>query len=198
MSDENSPPTHTPKQESAFNLFFDRIYQIAETLEAEHKAFKLLLERQVALRGTILTYHLVTEQLIIQEITRLKNLNAIRLPKRINRMGYAEKLQLLPRQIAYASIRKGLAELNEIRNLMAHDLNFVPELKDIPAIIACLQPYFVEDQRRKPKDLEGNLRIFVKLSIGIFAARSGKTRSEIDKFIQSFPKTRNLFSRLID
>jgi hypothetical protein len=198
MTDDANFSGITKEQEKAFALFFDRIYLIAQTLEDEQKEYNKLLEKQVALRGTILTYHLVTEQLVTQELSRLKNLKLIHLKKRIDKMGYMEKLQALPRQIAYASIRKGLKELNEIRNRMAHDLEFVPSLTDIPLIIGCIKPFFEDSLDRKPKDLEGNLHFFLKISIGIFAARSGNTRHQIDKFIKSFPGTRKLLKRVIE
>jgi hypothetical protein len=197
MSDDNNPTSLTPKQENALVLFFDSVVNIAETLGNEHKEYNKLLEKQVALRGTILTYHLVTEQLITQELNRLKNLNQVVIQKRIDKMVYAEKVKSLPRQIAYASIRKGLKELNDMRNKMAHDLNFVPQMTDVPALISCVHSCFDEMPKRRPKDLEGNIKFFLKLCIGIFVSRNGKTRDLIDKFITQYPATRKGFKRLI-
>lgn len=197
MSDDNNPTALAPKQENALALFFDHILSITETLDNEHKHYNELLEKQVALRGQILTYHLVTELLITQELNRLKNLNQITIQKRVDKMVFAEKLRSLPRQIAYASIRKGLKELNDVRNKMAHDLNFVPAMTDVPALIACVHSCFDEMPKRRPKDLEGSIKFFLKLCIGIFASRNGSTRDLIDKFISQYPATRNAFKRLI-
>lgn len=194
MSEDSVPSPFTPQQEKGMSLAFGRLMKFFETLDAEHKQYDKLLESQVALRGTILTYHLVTEQLISQELMGLGKHTMIQ----IRKMTYAGKLRVLPRRIAYTKIRKGLKELNGIRNRMAHDLDYEPTLSDIPVIVAYVQWIFEDLPKRKPHDFEGVLRQFVRFSIAIFASRSGAPRTQIDKLTRKFPRFKELFKRLID
>jgi hypothetical protein len=172
-------------------LFIGRLERIGEIVKSEKKVYNELLSKQTALRGNILTYHLITERLINKELSRLKS------STEINKMTYAKKLQALPRHVAFKELRKGLKQLNIIRNKMAHDLDFEPEMKDITIIINCNEPYYKDSPRKLPKTLDEHLRYFLNICIASFSIRTDKVRGQINKIEDRFPAFKNAFDRFI-
>jgi hypothetical protein len=169
------------------SAFLEVIIKSLGTLQDVVRHNKVLLESNYSHVGKIIHCHLIIENLVVN--TLLSGDKNIKLPQ-----SFSKKLKMLPREKKfYRVLIQGLEKLNQLRNSIAHNLNYQITSEDMIIIDKHLIFLDIKDVSRL--SFEERIEKFTQLCILFFSIHSSEVRQNWDDFAYDY---RDVYNDLME
>ncbi|MCW3084229.1 MAG: hypothetical protein JWP12_1595 [Bacteroidetes bacterium] len=188
MSTKANLPEELPDKSA--NDFLDALFNSIYSLREIQQRNRKMLQRSYQHVGKIIASHLLIENLIITELEEINGSSKNKL--NISKKTFSQKLDLLPSKGSlYCHFIPGIRQVNEIRNLFAHNLDVIIEESMVTEIDKILN--ILDKKNPENQTIEVRIEEFTTMCITVF----GTKHPEIKKLWSHFLKDNPDFTEFI-
>jgi len=165
-----------------FGELMETLFKSVDIWEEERKRNEKMLEINHQHVGKIITCHLIVENLInraLENIYEKEMIDDLRL-------SFIQKVRMLPKKGKYYSmLTPGIEQLNQIRNKIAHNLDYQITDEKMAEIDIYLSTFQVADHKTLP--VEKRIEKFTTLCITLFSTDSAEMRKHWEAYSKKYP-----------